>query len=80
MVMWNLMLEFYAKYPQYSKLDLYIIGESYAGHYVPAIGKAIFARNSIYPQNLKGILLLAMAGWTHISSIKLTIKKKKIKK
>ena len=53
--MWNFMLEFYAKYPQYSKLDLYIIGESYAGHYVPAIGKAIVASNSIYVQNLKGI-------------------------
>ena len=49
------MLEFYAKYLQYSKLDLYIIGESYAGHYVPAIGKAIVASNSLYAQNLKGI-------------------------
>ena len=39
--MWNFMLEFYTKYPQYSKLDLYIINESYAGHYVLAIGKAI---------------------------------------
>ena len=49
--MWNFMLEFYAKYPQYSKLDLYIIGESYTGHrhYMPAIGRQYFiARNSIY--------------------------------
>ena len=26
---WNLIREFYALYPQYSKLDLYIVGESY---------------------------------------------------
>eukprot|EP00633_Aureoumbra_lagunensis_P001394 CAMPEP_0197293230 /NCGR_PEP_ID=MMETSP0890-20130614/27412_1 /TAXON_ID=44058 ORGANISM="Aureoumbra lagunensis, Strain CCMP1510" /NCGR_SAMPLE_ID=MMETSP0890 /ASSEMBLY_ACC=CAM_ASM_000533 /LENGTH=310 /DNA_ID=CAMNT_0042767787 /DNA_START=117 /DNA_END=1046 /DNA_ORIENTATION=- len=28
---------FYTKYPKYAQLDLYIFGESYAGHYVPAI-------------------------------------------
>ena len=53
--MWNFMLEFYTEYPQYSKLDLYIIGENYPGHYVPVIGKAIVGSNSIYAQNLKGI-------------------------
>ena len=26
---WDLIREFYALYPQYSKLDLYIVGESY---------------------------------------------------
>lgn len=27
--LWNMMLAFYEKYPKYSKLDLYIFGESY---------------------------------------------------
>ena len=55
MAFWDFMLEFYAKYPQYSHHDLYVIGESYAGHYVPAIGSTIVQSNSIYAQNLKGI-------------------------
>lgn len=28
---------FYAKYPEYTKNDLYLTGESFAGHYIPAI-------------------------------------------
>jgi len=35
------MQEFYRMYPQYAKLDFYILGESYAGHYVPAISYRI---------------------------------------
>lgn len=30
-------LEFYEKYPQYKKRKTYFIGDSYAGHYIPAI-------------------------------------------
>ena len=55
--MWNFLLAFYAMYPQYAKLDLYVTGESYAGHYVPAIGQAIVQSNSIYAKNLKGIAI-----------------------
>ena len=52
------MLAFYAMYPQYAKLDVYIIGESFAGHYVPAIGpQAIVQSNSSYAKNLKGIAI-----------------------
>ncbi|KAJ3046478.1 hypothetical protein HK097_000830 [Rhizophlyctis rosea] len=36
---------FFQSYPKYSELDLHITGESYAGHYVPAIGKAILKGN-----------------------------------
>jgi serine carboxypeptidase-like clade 4 len=56
------MLAFYEKHPKYSNLDLYIVGESYAGHYVPAFGRAILASNSIYSKNLKGIAI--GNGWT----------------
>lgn len=49
--------QFYTQYPQYANLDLYVIGESYAGHYVPAIGQAFVKSNSIYAKNLKGIAI-----------------------
>ena len=35
---WDLIREFYALYPQYSKLDLYIVGESY-GEWNLAVAK-----------------------------------------
>jgi hypothetical protein len=46
---------FYEKYPQYNQQDLYIFGESYAGHYVPATAALILKSNSIAARNLKGI-------------------------
>ena len=46
---------FYAKYPQYSHLDLFIIGESYAGHYVPAIGQYLVDTKTVASEQLKGI-------------------------
>ena len=55
--LWEFLLIFYQKYPQYSQLDLYIIGESYAGHYVPAIGSFIVRLNTAYAKNLKGIAI-----------------------
>lgn len=37
--------------------DFYIIGESYGGHYVPALGNFIFNQNKLQKTqiNLKGI-------------------------
>ena len=32
MDLWNMMLAFYEKHPKYTKLDLYIFGESYGKH------------------------------------------------
>jgi carboxypeptidase C (cathepsin A) len=52
---WTFLREFYAKYPKYADLELFVIGESYAGHYVPAIGAEIVNSNSLYAKNLKGI-------------------------
>jgi len=37
--------EFYKQLPQYKKNPLYITGESYAGHYVPAISHYIWEKN-----------------------------------
>lgn len=55
--MWGFILGFFEKYPKYSQLDFYIIGESYAGHYVPAIGRLITQVDSVYAENLKGIAI-----------------------
>ena len=46
---------FYAKYPQYSHLDLFIVGESYAGHYVPAIGQYLIRSKTVASNQLKGV-------------------------
>ncbi|KAJ3090220.1 hypothetical protein HK102_004381 [Quaeritorhiza haematococci] len=40
---------FFSTYKQYAKLDFHVTGESYAGHYIPAIGKTI-ADNNIETQ------------------------------
>ncbi|XP_065897505.1 uncharacterized protein [Dysidea avara] len=53
--LWYMVQEFYQKYPKYANLDLYILGESYAGHYVPAFGAEIVRSNSPYAKNLKGV-------------------------
>lgn len=55
--LWDFLLQFYAKYPKYQHLDLYITGESYAGHYIPAAGQYIVESNSAYAKNLKGIAI-----------------------
>ena len=35
--MLNFLDTFFSKFPQYSKLPFYIVGESFGGHYVPAV-------------------------------------------
>ncbi len=44
---------FLSKYPQYAQLDFHVTGESYAGHYIPAIGKAISEHNSVIDPDTK---------------------------
>ncbi|CAN6290378.1 unnamed protein product [Urochloa humidicola] len=58
-------LEFLVKwldrFPEYKSRDLYIVGESYAGHYVPELATAVqvarITRPAEVPLNLKGIAM-----------------------
>ncbi|CAD6263921.1 unnamed protein product [Miscanthus lutarioriparius] len=47
----------FAKFPQYKGRDLYITGESYAGHYVPQLAQRMVEFNKEKLFNLKGIAL-----------------------
>ncbi|GJJ77136.1 hypothetical protein EMPS_09495 [Entomortierella parvispora] len=42
--------QFYERYPEQLKADLYIAGQSYAGKFVPSIAHAIMERNKRYSQ------------------------------
>ncbi|KAG0032059.1 hypothetical protein BGZ81_011736 [Podila clonocystis] len=58
----NFLSQFYDRYPEQQKADLFLSGESYAGKYVPALAHAIMEHNldSANSQNqylLKGIAL-----------------------
>ncbi|XP_042484113.1 serine carboxypeptidase-like 45 isoform X2 [Macadamia integrifolia] len=68
----------YAKFPEYRNRDLFITGESYAGHYVPQLALLIVQFNMEKQFNLKGIALgnpllefttdfnsRAMFSWSH---------------
>lgn len=43
---WIFLTKFYALYPEYNKRKLFVVGESYAGHYVPAISALIKSNNN----------------------------------
>ncbi|TQD82668.1 hypothetical protein C1H46_031781 [Malus baccata] len=45
------------KFPQYRHMDLFLAGESYAGHYIPQLAKLIVEINRKEKFNLKGIAL-----------------------
>ncbi|KAJ2955056.1 hypothetical protein NQ176_g11431 [Zarea fungicola] len=51
--------KFFTIFPEYSRDDIYIGGESYAGQYIPYIAQAIIDRNSKRPDHwsLQGLLL-----------------------
>lgn len=42
---WEFLTGFYKTFPQFKGRDLFITGESYAGHYIPAIAAKIVAEN-----------------------------------
>ena len=47
--MYEFMTKFYEAFPEYKGLDFFVTGESYAGHYVPAVSSAIFKGNQASP-------------------------------
>jgi carboxypeptidase C (cathepsin A) len=53
---YRFLIKFYAKYPAFKGRDLYITGESYAGHYIPAIGEFIL-NNTDEDIVLKGVAI-----------------------
>eukprot|EP00462_Mataza_sp_D1_P007346 CAMPEP_0175121548 /NCGR_PEP_ID=MMETSP0087-20121206/1222_1 /TAXON_ID=136419 /ORGANISM="Unknown Unknown, Strain D1" /LENGTH=544 /DNA_ID=CAMNT_0016403087 /DNA_START=37 /DNA_END=1668 /DNA_ORIENTATION=+ len=52
---------FYSMFPHYSKVPLYISGESYAGRYIPRFAAAVL-RDTHFPARLEGVLI--GNGWT----------------
>jgi len=50
--MYEFFQTFFTKYPKYAPLPFYVTGESYAGHYIPALSAKIFRENM---NNTKGI-------------------------
>ncbi|MBA0571804.1 hypothetical protein Golob_002178, partial [Gossypium lobatum] len=48
------------RFPRYKNREVYITGESYAGHYVPQLARQIMVYNkkSKHPINLKGIMVM----------------------
>jgi len=57
--MYQFLQLFFAKFPQYSKLPFFIVGESYGGHYVPALSAYVLKANQMrmgkFPINMKGL-------------------------
>ncbi|KAJ8553510.1 hypothetical protein K7X08_024188 [Anisodus acutangulus] len=52
------LLRWFHKFPQYRKSNLFLTGESYAGHYVPQLAKLVMAYNKKQKLfNLKGVAL-----------------------
>nr|GMD22683.1 serine carboxypeptidase-like [Ipomoea batatas] len=52
--------EFFKAHPEYAKNDFFITGESYAGHYIPALGSRVNQGNKKkegIPINLKGMAI-----------------------
>lgn len=47
------------RFPRYKHREVYITGESYAGHYVPQLAREIMTYNAKYKRaiNLKGIMV-----------------------
>ncbi|XP_075670872.1 serine carboxypeptidase-like 25 isoform X1 [Castanea sativa] len=53
------LLRWLDRFPRYKQREVYITGESYAGHYVPQLAKEItmYNKHSKHPINLKGIMV-----------------------
>ena len=48
------------RFPRYKQREVYLTGESYAGHYVPQLAREImnYNKHSKHPINLKGFMVM----------------------
>lgn len=54
---YTFLLRFLARYPGLAASELYITGESYAGHYVPQLAQLIWRGADANPVNLRGLAI-----------------------
>ncbi|XP_010547376.1 PREDICTED: serine carboxypeptidase-like 27 [Tarenaya hassleriana] len=57
---YTFLVKWFERFPQYKHRDLYIVGESYAGHFVPQLSKLVYERNKGISNpvlNLKGFMV-----------------------
>ncbi|XP_057953391.1 serine carboxypeptidase 1-like [Malania oleifera] len=54
---YNFLINWFERFPQYKSRDFFIVGESYAGHYVPQLAYTILLNNKNAIINLKGIAI-----------------------
>lgn len=55
--------EFFTGKKEFAKNKFYIFGESYAGHYIPAITAALIKSDALKLTNFKGVAI--GDGWTN---------------
>ncbi|XP_024963418.1 serine carboxypeptidase-like 42 [Cynara cardunculus var. scolymus] len=58
--MHTFLLNWYAKFPSFKSRDLYLTGESYAGHYIPQLAIALLdhnAHSTDFKFNIKGVAI-----------------------
>ncbi|XP_015971797.1 serine carboxypeptidase-like 42 [Arachis duranensis] len=58
--MYLFMLKWYEKFPSYRSRELFLTGESYAGHYIPQLTNALLdhnARSTGFKFNIKGVAI-----------------------
>jgi cathepsin A (carboxypeptidase C) len=44
---YSFLTNFYKKYPEFKNQDLYLTGESFAGHYIPAISNFLHVKKNV---------------------------------
>ncbi|KAJ0976942.1 hypothetical protein J5N97_012416 [Dioscorea zingiberensis] len=58
--MYTFMLRWFDKFPQYKTRDLFLTGESYAGHYIPQLANVLLRHNKLstrFKFNIKGVAI-----------------------
>jgi vitellogenic carboxypeptidase-like protein len=53
--LYSLLQQFYVVFPEMTKVQLFITGESYGGHYVPAFGAYVDTKNRELPDRVGGL-------------------------